>query len=105
MVSALRPEKAKPHRVHWTVGGDKADCPFEVSTKTPNLTTAKLLLNSVNSTPYAKFLTEDLKDFYLGTPMERYEYMRVPIWMLPDAMIEQYKLRPLFHNRYVYVEI
>jgi len=105
VVSAMRPEKAKPYRVRWTVGGDKIDYPFDVSTKTADLTTAKLLLNSVVSTPNAQFLTADLKDFYLGTPMSRYEYMRVPIWMLPDAIIEQYMLRPLFHNGYVYVEI
>lgn len=79
VVSALRPEKANPYRVRWTVGGDKVDYPFEVSTKTADLTTTKLLINSVVSTPNAKFLTADLKDFYLGTPMERYEYMRVPI--------------------------
>lgn len=105
VVSALRPEKTNPHRVRWTVGGDKVDYPFDVSTKTADLTTAKILINSVVSTPNAKFLTADLKDFYLGTPMERYEYMRVPIWMLPDAIIDQYNLRPLFHNGYVYVEI
>jgi hypothetical protein len=37
--------------------------------------------------------------------MERYEYMRIPIDMLPDAIIEQYNLQPLIHNGAVYVEI
>ena len=105
VVSAMRPEKEKPYRIRWTVGGDKIDYPYDVSTKTADLTTAKLLINSVVSTPNAKFLTADLKDFYLGTPMSRYEYMRVPIWMLPDEIIAQYNLTPLFHNGYVYVEI
>ena len=105
VVSALRPEKANPHRIRWTVGGDKVEYPFDVSTKTADLTTAKLLINSVVSKRKARFLTADLKDFYLGTPMARYEYMRIPIWMLPPAIIEQYNLRPLFHNGYVYVEI
>ena len=104
-VSAYRPEKAQPYRVRWTVGGDQIDYPFDVSTKTADLTTAKLLFNSVLSTPNGKFLTADLKDFYLGTPMSRYEYMRIPIWMLPDDIIEQYNLTPLFSNGFVYVEI
>ena len=104
-VSAYRPEKAIPHGVRWTVGGDQIDYPDDVSTKTADLTTAKLLFNSVVSTPNAKFLSADLKDFYLGTPMSRYEYMRIPIWMLPDDIIEQYNLTPLFHNGFVYVEI
>ena len=37
----------------------------------------KILLNSVLSTEGAKFMTIDIKDFYLNTPMERYEYMRM----------------------------
>ncbi|KAI2496471.1 hypothetical protein MHU86_18012 [Fragilaria crotonensis] len=105
VVSAFRPEKENPRRVRWTCGGDKVDYPFDVSTKTADLTTAKLLINSVLSTKNAKFLTADLKDFYLGTPMERYEYMRIPIHMIPDVIIDQYNLRPLIHNGHVYVEI
>ncbi len=105
VVAALRPEKANPRRVRWTVGGDCIEYPDDVSTKTADLTTAKLLINSTISTPNARYMTADLKDFYLGTPMSRYEYMRIPIDMLPDAIIEQYDLRLLFHNGYVYVEI
>jgi hypothetical protein len=105
VVSAMRPEKANSYRIRWTVGGDKIDYPFDISTKTADLTTAKLLFNSVLSTPNTRFLTADLKDFYLTSPMSCYEYMRVPIWMLPAAIIEQYNLTPLFHNGFVYVEI
>jgi hypothetical protein len=105
VVAAMRPEKANPRRVRWTVGGDRIDYPDDVSTKTADLTTAKLLINSTISTPNARYMTADLKDFYLGTPMSRYEYMRIPIDMLPDTIIDQYNLRPLFHNGFVYVEI
>ena len=105
VVSAPRPEKANPHLVRWTVGGDKIDYPFDVSTKTADLTTAKLLINSVLSAAGAMFITADLKDFYLGTPMTRFEYMRVPILMLTEAIIKQYNLRPTFNNGYVYLEI
>jgi hypothetical protein len=78
------------------------DYPFDVSTKTANLTTATLLFNSVLSTPDAKFLTINLKDFYLGIPMSRYEYMCIPNWtMRPDDIIAQYNLKPLFHNSFV----
>jgi hypothetical protein len=105
VVSAYRPEKANPRRVRWTVGGNLIDYPGDVSTKTADLCTAKLLFNSVLSTPDARFMTGDLKDFYLGTPMERYEYMRVPIHMIPTDIIESYKLAPLVKNGFVYVEI
>jgi hypothetical protein len=101
VVCAHRPEKENPFRVRWTVGGDRIDYPGDVSTKTAGLVDAKLLFNSVVSTPDAKFMTGDLKDFYLGTPMERYEYMRVPLHMLPASIIEEYNLEPLIHNGFV----
>jgi len=50
-------------------------------------------------------MTGDLKDFYLGTPLARYEYMRIPVAMLPDEILDHYNLRPLIHNGHVYVEI
>jgi hypothetical protein len=37
----------------------------------------KLLINSTISTPNTKYMTMDIKDFYLNTPMARYEYMRL----------------------------
>jgi hypothetical protein len=63
-----RPQKANPCRVQFTVGGDKVDYQFDVSTKTAALITVKILLNSVVSTDGAKFMTIDIKDFYLNTP-------------------------------------
>jgi hypothetical protein len=105
VVSALRPGKSNPRRVHWTVGGDRGDYPGVVTIQTADLTTTKILFNSVLSTKNAKMLTTDLKDFYLGTPMERYEYMRVPIHMIPDSIIVLYKLHDLVHNGHVYAKI
>ena len=50
-----------------------------INCRTPaaNLLTVKLLLNSVISTPGAKFLGLDLKDFYLNIPMDRPEFLRM----------------------------
>jgi Reverse transcriptase (RNA-dependent DNA polymerase) len=49
-------------------------------------------------------MTLDIKDFYLNTPMERYEYMCIPMDIIPDAIMEQYNLQALVHNGYVYVK-
>jgi hypothetical protein len=57
----------RPEKVRWTVGGNRIDYPDNVSTKTANLTTAKLLINSTISTPNAQYMTANLKDLYLGT--------------------------------------
>ena len=70
-----RPQKADPNKTGLTVGGDRVEYPHDVSTPTADMVTAKLLFNSVISTEGAKFQTVDIKNFYLNTPMERFEYM------------------------------
>ena len=82
IVCKLRPHKKEVERTRLTVGGNLIDYPGDVSTKTAGLTTAKLLFNSVVSTPNAKFMGIDVKNFYLNTPMERYEYMRLPLSLI-----------------------
>jgi hypothetical protein len=79
VVSANRPEKAHPCCICWTVGGDHIFYAADVSTKAADQTTAKILLNSVISTPGARFLGIDIKDFHLGTVMTQYEYMCIPL--------------------------
>jgi hypothetical protein len=56
-------------RTRLTVGGNQIEYPGDKSTRTAGLTTAKILINSVISTPSAKFLVIDIK-FYLNTPLE-----------------------------------
>ena len=75
-------------------------------TPTAELLTIKILLNSVISTPGAKFMTIDISNFYLNTPMDRYEYMRMKLEMFPDDVIEEYNLRERVEpNGYVYIEV
>jgi hypothetical protein len=38
-------------------------------------------------------MTMDIQDFYLNTPMARYEYMQLKISDMPDDVIERYNLR------------
>jgi hypothetical protein len=48
----------------------------------------------------------DIKNFYLNTPMVRYEYMRLKFADMPDDVIEHYKLRDVATpDGYVYCEI
>ena len=99
IVTAFRPEKENPRRVIWTVGGDKVDYPRAVTTKTANLTIAKVHFNIVVSTPNAQFMAMDLKDFYLGTPMSQYNYIQVSVTMILQEIIDLYKLVDLIVNR------
>ncbi len=73
-VCDVRPQKAEPNRTRLTVGGNLLDYPGAVSTKTADITTCKCLFNSVVSTPGAKYMTVDIKNFYLNTPLDQYEY-------------------------------
>jgi hypothetical protein len=105
LVVDIRPQKEEKERTRLTVRGNLIHYPGDVSTKTAGLTTAKLLFNSTISTPGAKFMCMDVKNFYLNTPMERYEYMRLPMVQIPNEIIQQYQLQALAHDGWIYVEI
>jgi hypothetical protein len=70
-----------------------------------DITTFKILINSTLSTKYAKTMMMDIKNYYLDTPLPTYEYMRLPISILPVDIIEKYKLTHLAVNGWVYFEI
>ena len=71
IVVNYRPEKSDPYRTRLTLGGDQVNYLGYCVTPTVNLLTIKLLLNNVISFPNAKFITIDIKDFYLNTSMAR----------------------------------
>eukprot|EP00956_Cyclotella_meneghiniana_P014612 scaffold21966_cov36-Cyclotella_meneghiniana.AAC.2 len=90
---SVRPEKADPNRTRFTAGGDKINYPGEVATPTAEMLVTKILFNSVFSTPGAKFMTMDISNFYLMTPLLRPEYIRVKLIDPPEEIIREYKLR------------
>ena len=47
----------------------------------------------------------DIKQFYVGTPLIRYEYIKIPIDILPEDIIEGYNLRNIAQNGYIYCNI
>ena len=68
--------------------------------------TTKILLNSIISTHGAHFMTIDIKDFYLNTPMDRPEFMRLKMANIPKDFIELYNLRQLATpDGYIYVRV
>ncbi len=89
----IRPKKTEePNRTRLVAGGDRVHYPFGTGTPTADLLTIKLLINSVFSTPGARFFTTDIKNFYLCTPMLRYEYMQLKLSDMPEVIIAQYHL-------------
>jgi hypothetical protein len=103
----LKPNKKETHRTRLTAGGDKINYPDDVRTPTADMTLVKTLFNSVISTKGAKCMMLDIKDFYLNTPMARYEYMRLKLTNIPEEIIIEYKLvrEIATADGYVYCEI
>jgi hypothetical protein len=69
--------KKEKERVRLAVGGDRLDYSGDVPTSTADITTFKILINSTLSTTDATMMMMDIKNYYLGTPLPRYEYMRM----------------------------
>ena len=85
-------EKSDPYSTRITMGGNLINYPDDCGTPTADLLTVKLLLNSVISTDDARFMTIDIKDFYLMTPMKHHEYFCMKIDLFPHNIIDEYNL-------------
>ncbi|KAL7474928.1 hypothetical protein ACHAW6_000871, partial [Cyclotella cf. meneghiniana] len=105
IVVNYHPQKMEKECKCLTVGGNLIDYPCPIATPTTNLTTAKLLFNLVMSIPGACFLTMDIKDFYLNTPMECLELMHLKFDLLPPEIVDAYGLATKAVDGWVYVRI
>jgi hypothetical protein len=86
----IKDHKEEKDCTRVTVGGDQIEYPGDKSTRTAGLTTAKILINSVISTPGAKLLVIDINTFYLNTPpLGRFEYMVINLSSLPQETINK----------------
>ena len=67
----------------------------------------KILINSVISDAKkgAHFMTTDLKDDFLNTPMARKEYMKVPYKYFPEDIRQRYNLYHLAEGEWIYIKI
>ena len=105
VVCEVRPTKSDPNRTRITIGGNTIGYLGDTGTKTGSIEVVKGVINSVCSQPKAKFLTADIDNFYLNTPLDRPEYVRIKIDVIPQEFIEEYNLMAYVHNGWVYFEI
>ena len=92
-VCIIRLEKAEKNRTRLVVGGNRINYSGEVGTPTADMLLAKILFSSVISTKGARFMTGDIKHFYLMTPLKRKEYVKLKLTDIPLEVINKYKLR------------
>ena len=76
IVVDYQPQKKEPHRTRLIVGRNFIFYSGDVNTPTVDITTAKLIIKNTISTPGASYIYCDIKNFYLGTPFSRYEYIK-----------------------------
>jgi hypothetical protein len=105
VVCKVHPEKDDPDCTRMTIGGNCICFPGNVGTNTASLKLVKLLLNSVLSCPGAWFSSNNLKNFYLYTPMPDPEFVRIKIADILAELIEEYNLQGRNCDGWIYFEI
>ena len=61
-----------------------------MGTKTASLDIVKLVINSVLSRKDAKYVSFEISNFYIQTPLERPEYVRIKLSDIPQEFIDEY---------------
>ena len=100
--------KSEKFRVRLTVGGDRLQYPDDTASPAATLLETTLLLNSTisQSAQGARFMTLDIKDFFLQTVMERPEYMKIHSKYFLQDIREKYNINNIIHtDGYVYCNI
>jgi hypothetical protein len=104
IVCDYKPHKQEKERVRLTIGGDRLDYSGDVATSMADITTLKILINSTLSTEAAAMMM-DIKNYYLGTPLPRFEYMKMLLSRFTDEIIQKYNLNNLAVDGWVHIEI
>jgi hypothetical protein len=82
------PQKANPHQICITAGGNLINYPGKLAMQTADLTTSKLMWNSVLSMEGAKYMCLDIKKNYLTAPLDRFKHMKMPIRLFPAWIVK-----------------
>ena len=76
---SFRPQKLDPNRVHITVGGNLIKCPGGLTARIIEITTTKIVWDSIISTKQARYACLDVDNVYLVTPLKKYKYTKMPL--------------------------
>jgi hypothetical protein len=94
IVCDYKPHKQEKERVWLTVGGDILDYSGDVATSTADITTFNILISSTLYTDDAAIMMMDIENYYIGTPLTQFEYMKMLISCFPEEIIQKYNLNP-----------
>ena len=83
-MAKIRPQKVQTHLTRLTMGGNLINFSGDVTTPTAYLIMTKLIFNSVLSTKDVKCMCVEISNFYFNNPMNRYEYMKLPLDIISE---------------------
>jgi hypothetical protein len=84
IVCDCKPHKKEKERIRLTFGGDILDYSGDVSTSTADITTFTILINSNFSTEDAAMMMMYIYNYYIGTLLPRFEYMKMLLSRFPS---------------------
>jgi hypothetical protein len=64
-----------------------------------------MLINSTLSAEDAAMMMMDIKNYHLGTPLPRFEYMKILLSRFPEEIVQKYNLNALAVDGWVYIKI
>ena len=105
VVCKLRPKKEDPNFTRITIMGNWVVYTGDAGTKTASLDLCKLMMKNVLSRKGAKFITYDICNYYLETPLKYPQYVKIKLTDIPQYFIEEYNLHEYVHEGWVYLEI
>ena len=95
---------AVTYRIRGTAGGGRMNYRGPTSALTADMPVAKLLIHSIVS-DNAKWMTIDIKDYYLGTPLIKPDFVCIPTRLLPPSIVCTHNLTPYIVNGSVLLQV
>ena len=105
IVVAFCLQEDDPNHVRITIGDNLIKYPGKLTMQTANMTTNKLLWNSVINTEDSCYVCADIKGFYLKTPLDRPEYTKMALDLIPEEFQVAYDLKAKALGGYICMEI
>ena len=104
IVCEVKPEKEEKERTRLTLDGNLLDFTGNLSALPASVTTENCVFNIVVSTPGARCLLDDIKNFYLNNILPDPEFMRIPLKIIPQEIIDAYDLTSLVDDQgWIYI--
>ena len=105
VVCEVHPQKEDPNHKQITIDGNRICYPGNVGTPTASLDLFIILVNRILSRKGPRFVCFDIKNFYLGTPLDRPKYVRIHLKDIPQEFITEYNLTTHARDGWVYIRI